>query len=536
MSHAARTGIAAAGLLILLLAGVASGEWVYQREAGWVDLNAPPPRAAEGRYERALALMTDGRYRTAQDLFQSLATQSPDPRTRARAGLRVAECQIHLGRADQAFRECAILRYESPAGLTRKEIERVQWEAARALAPQGNERAAVFLREVAVTVPRFAADARWLLGALYFDDGLYGLAVREYQRIVRDHPGTSHATDALFRAGLCDLRWSRTNTHDPARLARALGYFRRFLKAAPKSGSAEEARVYIWAVENLRAEPDPERRRVYYAVTLLPENKPGQAYGTLKKCAKKFADSFAGEAARFYQAEALRHMDKSWKAFKVYEKLVEDYPHTGFMRDVVNREFEIARCLARDGKNRKAAVVFEKIADHNPSGPLADDAEMCGGNAAFERGAYDEARVAYESILENYRRSEWAPEARYRLGLCDLRQAELLDCHFEFLRKARMRFEEYLNDCPEGPLAPDARKARGRCLELEARHHFAAAQLYRRQRRPAAALAYLRLVRRDYPGTVWAANAARLIGLFREKGYEPPFAQARAEAGKESPR
>lgn len=501
-------------------AGSGAGEWVWHPDTDWIDPEAQAKNTADARYGRAVALMADGQFASARNVFREIERNFPAAPILPRVRQRMAECLFSLGHYAKAFREAALLLSADQAVVPRAEVQRLQFACASAMAREDWDEAPVRLREIIEKCPNagFIPEARAALGDFYFARGLDSLARQEYALLLAEHAGSPAAAEARFKKGQSDLRQSRDVAHDPPALARAQEAFVRYRKDYPKGPRAEQAKEYVWVIRNLLAEPDRGRRGVFYAVTHVIEKEYKRPYRTLKRLARKHKDTFAGETARYYQAECLYQRGKHAKALKVYEQLIKDCPTTKRLARVVEREYGLGRELMKR-KPRLAIFAFEKVIDHNPGGPRADDAERHLGDLYLERGAFGDARVSYRSILENRPGSSWVPFAKYKLGVCALREAEMYDGRLDQLRTAQARFSQYLRDHPDGAFAVHARAGRRRAYELDARYHFAVAQFYRRRKRPESAVRYFRLVAARFPRTSWSKKAERLLALFGERGF-----------------
>ena len=136
-----------------------------------------------------------------------------------------------------------------------------------------------------------------------------------------------------------------------------------------------------------------------------------------------------GERAQYHLAECQYQQKRYFAAFASFERLHTEYPATGYIDDVVRREYEIAGLwmtqidpetpadkklpwFARlDGRlplfaTRKFALeALEHVRQNDPTGPLADDAAVKIADYYMKRHEFDTAAQYYAQVVAEYPKS-----------------------------------------------------------------------------------------------------------------------------------
>ena len=277
----------------------------------------------------------------------------------------------------------------------------------------------------------------------------------------------------------------------------------------------------------------------------------GKKYHSL---AKKYEDTPLEEEALFKEGECYFSLQQLPAAEEAYAKLLKKYINTRYTPQAVERLYSIATYWLDDARleankekaktsrftrmvnffdktrptfdtEGRALKTIETIAQHEPSGPIADDAIMLAGAYKFSQENPDKYFLAandYEQVVLNQPKSEHADKA-YFLGVqaylksyrgtqydpSELNKAEQL-AKAALARKSltgeqRTKLEQDLKD-----------------IEMQrAERDFARGQDYVNMRRRNAARFYFGQVVSKYPETEWAKKAK--VELQKLGGPEPEY-------------
>ncbi len=152
----------------------------------------------------------------------------------------------------------------------------------------------------------------------------------------------------------------------------------------------------------------------------------------------------------------------------------------------------------------------EGLVTNYPFIKYSEDALMEVANYYFDNEEYAEAEKVYERMVRNYPQSPWNPTAEYQLALSVYRQIRGVDYDQEAIRRARSRFNDYLNHHPRGSKVEEVRLLLSQMSEMEGQRDLKIAKYYLRESQPHAAMLYLRSVFINNPKTE-AAREARQI-------------------------
>jgi len=500
-------------------------ESVWEGEGGWTDMAERPKSTAEGLYRRGRALFVRGDVAAAADVFRDVERRFSTTPFATRAKFSRAKCEARRGRYFSAAEICGELLREGVVEISVEEIITEQLAMLREASRMDLRKAAELLHETAERAPTTAlkhaactaeGDARFRL-----ED--YALAASAYAAAYDADSGRPEQQYlALYNAALCALLSCREQEHDEELLRHAQERFRCFLEFVPEGDKADAAQGYLDAIGRILAETEPRRRKVFYAMTYLPEGRYRRAAKIFKRARRKFPGTLADETAYFYYAESRYLQGKLWKAFGLYEDLMEKYPLTVYLRRTVDRQFAIAESMLEQDERNDAMTAFEAVAHNNPNGPLADDARMHVGRLHLAKKKYDKAKEAFETVVEDYPGGEWALAALFQSGLADLKFSELASDNEDRLAKARRAFALYLRQAPDGPFAADARTFLEECRRRQAQELWRIARFYERRRQAQAAAWYDGLLVREHSDSPEAAEAMKNLKVYEEQGLKLP--------------
>jgi outer membrane protein assembly factor BamD (BamD/ComL family) len=283
----------------------------------------------------------------------------------------------------------------------------------------------------------------------------------------------------------------------------------------------------------MKATPNPEADAEFQAAeTLLKEGKASEAEAALKKIVKNRKGTPWGEKAQFALAESYFRQGRFVKAHDNYETHFADYPGTQYLDTLVSREYEIAQnWLAQADPKTKpekiipwtgrfegrlpmidttghALQVLEHVRQHDPTGPLADDAVLRIADLHLENGAFELAAMHYDQLATDHPKSPFLQRAQ--LASIDARIKDYIGPEYdgEGLEKAREMIKQTMATFPD---RPDGNEKLYHTLDLindqDAERTYVIADYYRRTGKVASAEFYYGKLRHRYPKSPWAAKA-----------------------------
>jgi outer membrane assembly lipoprotein YfiO len=255
------------------------------------------------------------------------------------------------------------------------------------------------------------------------------------------------------------------------------------------------------------------------------------------------------EEAIFYEAECLRQQHCYPKAADTYNKLLNEFKSGAYREQCIERMFEIAnfwlqdtrsRMVAEEEKNTgkrwvvwpefvhfdrekplmdeegRAVEKLEQVRYNDMTGPYADRALFMMGGVKFFKGDYKEADFYYHQLVEMHPNSKFAPQAIKLDIICKQLANGGSAYDGRNVAEARRLVDTALRSYPE--LANKEADFLNRQLlsitNQQAKKDFETAEFYGRTGHPCSAYWIYEVVRRRYPGTQWAEQAAkRMEGL-----------------------
>ncbi len=187
----------------------------------------------------------------------------------------------------------------------------------------------------------------------------------------------------------------------------------------------------------IKVDPDPKAdEELEAAQNLYRQGKYSEADSAFKSLAKKHKGKPWGEKAQYLLAESYYEQKKYAYANDAYEQLYKDYPGTQYLDKLVSREFAIAQkwLLSSEGKAKPeerfswtdaftgrahlvdttgyAISALEHVREHDPTGPLSDDALIKLADHYYEAKNYDDAGMYYDQLVTDHPKSEHLQKAQ----------------------------------------------------------------------------------------------------------------------------
>lgn len=207
--------------------------------------------------------------------------------------------------------------------------------------------------------------------------------------------------------------------------------------------------------------------------------------------------------AQYYIGRCYEARGDYERAFREYQKVVEQYPKLGLFREVQERQFAIAEKylggksfrlwnLIPIGRSMgRTADMFGKIVANGPYSDIAAAAQMRVGKAREKDGDFPLAVEAFERAADRFSdRQDVAAEALFRAGMAHRQQAR----RAEYDQGAAVAAIDTLTDFktlfPGDPRGRDAAATIAELRAEQARGSFEIARFYERRQRHRAALIY----------------------------------------------
>ncbi len=206
--------------------------------------------------------------------------------------------------------------------------------------------------------------------------------------------------------------------------------------------------------------------------------KKRKAISLLKELRREHPLSAEAPQARFLLAEIYEQDGDYREAFKEYGKLIDRYQDSPLYDDALNRQLAMATAAA-NGKLKtdvlwgawqtemESGTVREwlqSIIANAPYNDMSATASSILGKYLYDRELYDQSRMVYAQLVENYPDSRYAPQAQLMVANIWASDRTRGNRNMVNLANAREAYEEFSLRFPNHP---DARKALSEASNVE---------------------------------------------------------------------
>ena len=238
-----------------------------------------------------------------------------------------------------------------------------------------------------------------------------------------------------------------------------------------------------------------------------------------------------GEKAQWWKAETEFKMQKYVDAHDSYEILFKQYGGTEYYQQIAEREYQIAQIwLSTDDPKVKpmdwmsrfdgrqplvdtsghALKVLDHVRNHDPLGPLADDAALRTADHYHTKGDYATAAVFYDQLLAEDAKSEYRERAQ--LSSIDSKMKGYVGPEYDVsgLEQARETIDKHRAEFPERIAnANGLSHTLDLIRDQEAERAYTTGLYYIRARKPISAEYQFGLVMNKWPKSKWAGEARK---------------------------
>lgn len=233
---------------------------------------------------------------------------------------------------------------------------------------------------------------------------------------------------------------------------------------------------------------------------------------------------------RCYEAT---HKDE--KAFAEYQKILEKYPKSENIREVLARQYLIAERFLHGQWFKlwgyiplfpsmdRTAEMFGKIVKSGPFSEVGPHAQLRIGAAREKQDHLPEAVKAYETAADRYHdRPDIAADAYYRAGMAYQKQAKTAEYDQSMAGQSIASLSDFTSLFPSDSRAAEAKKVMADLKVEQARGSYKIAQFYEKRKKWNGALVYYNEVVLQVPDSAAAAEARRRIDSIKKRTQPAP--------------
>jgi outer membrane protein assembly factor BamD len=263
------------------------------------------------------------------------------------------------------------------------------------------------------------------------------------------------------------------------------------------------------------------------AKAFLDEKNYDEAKKEFVKLIKNYPKSFEASESQFYLGLIEEEQGNLYESYQAFQKVIDKYPFTARIQEVIEREFNIAERFM-SGEKRKALGValpvdnpaieiYTKVIENSTYGPLAPKAQYKLGLILKNLMRYYEAEDAFDKVITNYPNSEWVEASKYQIALCRAAVSKSPDYDQAAAQEAKQKFEEFVQSHPDAVLSREAEKKISELEEKEAESSYNTARFYEKQKEYSSAKIYYEDIIDNHPDSPWAVKALERVQIMERK-------------------
>jgi len=288
--------------------------------------------------------------------------------------------------------------------------------------------------------------------------------------------------------------------------------------------SASPARAYWiwtpktgkWTNPKTAVKPSP-KEQFDFAKGLYTAKEYDRARNEFKKILKDYPKSSEAAESQFYLGQIADDQGDLWGAYLAYQKVIDKYPFSERIADIIEREYNIAEKFMSGAKRKALGVtipvenpaveIFKKVVENSQYGPLAPKAQYKLGLVLKSLMQFYEAEDAFNKVVTNYPDSEWAAAARFQIASCRAGLSRGPAYDQVASKEAKDKFEDFVRSHPDVELSKEAEKNIESLGEREAQGNYEVGRFYEKQKEYKAAELYYNSVISSSPRSAWAAKS-----------------------------
>ena len=291
---------------------------------------------------------------------------------------------------------------------------------------------------------------------------------------------------------------------------------------------------WVWTPETRKwinpkyAPKDTPKEQLLYAMDFFEAKDYKKAIAEFRKIIKYYKRSEAASEAQYYIGRCYEEMDYPYQAFESYQKVIDDYPFTQRTEEIVNRQFEIGNRLYEGEKTKFFGMrfkaipeqiidVYKKVVVNAPYSQNAAIAQFRIGELYKKIAFYQEARDAFQKILDDYPDSSVALEAKFQLALTAAVASGGSSYDQSLAKQAQKEFDEFKRAHPDSELVQKAEKEKKEIIERRADHYMQNARFYERIGKYQSAAVYYNKILDEFPDVSCAPTALERLKVVQKR-------------------
>ncbi|MBU1125631.1 MAG: outer membrane protein assembly factor BamD [Candidatus Omnitrophica bacterium] len=276
-----------------------------------------------------------------------------------------------------------------------------------------------------------------------------------------------------------------------------------------------------WNPKNMPKETPQEQFE--YAKSFYDQKNYDDARKEFGKLLSNYPKSAEAAESQYYVGLIEEAQDRLFEAYLAYQKVIDKYPFSERIKEVIEREYAIAEKFIAGEKRKVLGVtipvdnpaieILNKVIENSTYGPLASKAEYKLGLVLKGLMRYYEAEEAFNKVIVNYPESEWVEPSRYQIAECRAAVSRGPEYDQGAAQEAKEKFEDFVRENPEAALSREAEKNINTLREKDAESNFEIGRFYEKQEVYESAKIYYNEVINKYPRSQWAAKSLERLQI-----------------------
>ena len=299
--------------------------------------------------------------------------------------------------------------------------------------------------------------------------------------------------------------------------------------------AAESAHCYwIWTPQTKKwvnpkhAPKDTPKEQLLYAIDFYEAKDYKKALGEFKKIIKYYKRSEAASEAQYHIGLCYEDLGNPYAAFESYQKVIDNYPFTHRVDQIIEKQFNIGERLYKGEKSKFLGVsfkvvpeqiveVYKKVVSNAPYSKYAPRAQFRIGELYKKLEFYTEAREAFQKIVEDYPNSDIAGEAKFQVALCASSASSKSGYDQQLTAQAIKEFDEFAREHPDSELVKKAREEKGQLLDKRANSYLNIARFYERVGKYSSAHIYYNKILEEFKDSSVAPTALERLKVLEKR-------------------
>lgn len=281
-----------------------------------------------------------------------------------------------------------------------------------------------------------------------------------------------------------------------------------------------------WVNPKYAVKPTPAEQ-LDYALVIYNEDRYKEAKVELQRVIKYYPKSAEAAEAQYYLGLVEEAEDNLYEAYLAYQKVIDKYPFSERIQEIIEKEYKIAQEFMAGKKRRALGInlpvenpaieIFRKVIENSVYGPLAAPAQYKLGLVLKGLGRFFEAEEEFQKVISNYPNSEWIEAAKFQIASCRASVSKGPDYDQEATSEAKEKFEEFVKEHPDAVLSREAEDKIQGLREKEAESSFSIAGFYEKQKHYDSAIIFYNYVIDNYPKSIWAVKSLERLQAIERK-------------------